>query len=118
MSRWHAIRDEALIDQFFENVIEIPGGCWQWQGAKNPAGYGYFNMGKSRFMMAHRYAYELFNGTIPSHLEIDHLCRNHGCVNPDHLEMVTRSENVRRGRRHGSLLPDIVQAQLEYTELP
>jgi hypothetical protein len=47
--------------------------------------------------MAHRVAYEQFVGTVPDGLELDHLCENKACVNPGHLEPVTRSENVRRG---------------------
>ena len=47
---------------------------------------------------AHRVSWELLVGPIPEGLELDHLCRNHGCVNPDHLEPVTHAVNVRRGR--------------------
>ena len=46
---------------------------------------------------AHRVAYELMRGPIPDGLTLDHLCRNVGCVNPDHLEPVTMKENILRG---------------------
>jgi hypothetical protein len=46
----------------------------------------------------HRFAYELLVGPIPAGLVLDHLCRNRLCVNPNHLEPVTNSENPRRGR--------------------
>lgn len=49
-------------------------------------------------LSAHRVAYELTRGPIPAGMEIDHLCRVRSCVNPDHLEAVTRGENLRRGR--------------------
>lgn len=75
-------------------------GCWQWLGGCSN-GYGsFFFEGKE--VRAHRYSYEFFNGKIPTHLEIDHLCRNRGCVNPSHMDLATRSENIRRG-----LLPNI-----------
>lgn len=67
-------------------------GCWQWLGALNSNGYG-IRAGQ----YAHRKSYELHVGPIPSGLQIDHLCRNRGCFNPDHLEAVTPSDNVRRG---------------------
>ncbi len=41
--------------------------------------------------------YEEFCGSLPDSLEIDHICRNRRCVNPAHLEAVSRSENQRRG---------------------
>jgi hypothetical protein len=44
--------------------------------------------------------YELLVGPIPQGFDIDHLCRNRGCVRPDHLEPATRSENLRRGDLH------------------
>ena len=87
--------------RFFAKVIRInDSSCWEWiGGCANGYGSFFFN---GRHIKAHRFAYELFVGEIPPHLEIDHLCRNRRCVNPTHLEPVTRSENIRRG-----LLPDI-----------
>jgi hypothetical protein len=83
--------------------------CWIWMGARKNLGYGSawvtkeiqaafpgvfprkYGMGAYRLMycMAHEYD--------PVGLDIDHLCRNHPCVNPAHLEAVTRLENLRRG---------------------
>lgn len=70
--------------------------CWIWEAAKNRGGYGVFRMNK-RTCTAHRLAYTTFVGPIPKGLDIDHLCRNRACVNPDHMEPVTRGENTRRG---------------------
>lgn len=53
-------------------------------------------------LVAHRVAYEIAKGPIPDGLCVDHLCRNHGCINPFHLEAVTWGENVLRGIGHGA----------------
>lgn len=70
--------------------------CWTWTGMKISKGYGYFWV-DGVMQAAHRYSYELLAGPIPKGLELDHLCRNPACVNPDHLEPVTHRENSLRG---------------------
>lgn len=70
-------------------------GCWEWQAARNPAGYGQVQY-QNVLYLAHRFSYEAHRGAIDPELTIDHLCRNTCCVNPGHLEVVTRSENSRR----------------------
>jgi hypothetical protein len=76
-------------------------GCWQWTGKLHPDGYGVIDVTLSRNLrrprMVHRVAYELFVGPVPSGLQLDHLCRNRACFNPEHLEPVTQQENIRRG---------------------
>lgn len=69
--------------------------CWLWTGA-TLRGYGRVKFA-GRIYIAHRASYEAFKGPIPAGLVIDHLCRQPGCVNPDHLEAVTLTENIRRG---------------------
>ena len=73
-----------------------PAACWPWQGARSPKGYGFFYFA-GRNSRAHRASYEMLIVPIPEGLTIDHLCRNTGCVNPSHLELVTNKENVLRG---------------------
>ena len=79
----------------FESFVMRTDGCWHWIGHLR-SGYGRLMVNGS-FISAHRMSYEHFVGPIPDGLEIDHLCRNRSCVNPDHLEPVTRTENIRRG---------------------
>jgi len=82
-------------------LVNDETGCWEWQAAK-AHGYGSIGIGSSydgtrRIARAHRVAYEEYRGLIPEGLQLDHLCRNKGCVNPFHLEIVTARENTLRG---------------------
>lgn len=79
------------------NKFVVGDGCWAWVSAKDRDGYGLFWLDNARrAVRAHRLLYELLVGPIPPELQIDHLCRNTGCVRPDHLEPVTAAENSRR----------------------
>lgn len=78
-----------------QSHILIVDGCWEWQGFLH-SGYGHIKV-HGKVILAHRVSYELHRGLIPTGMEIDHLCRNRRCVNPDHLEVVTRRENWQRG---------------------
>jgi HNH endonuclease len=72
--------------------IAAQNGCWLWTGPLDDNGYG-----RHGAPLAHRVIYELKIGPVPDGTELDHLCRNPRCVNPEHLEPVTHAENVRRG---------------------
>lgn len=80
----------------FWSKVEKTDTCWLWRGFTTKKGYGHFALGRG-YKQAHRHSYELLVGKIPSHLQIDHLCRVRNCVNPDHLEPVTSRENALRG---------------------
>src|SRR5882724_3748162 len=81
-------------------ILKDENGCWLWTGQKDRGGYGRIGItenGRCFKRLAHRLSYEAFVGPIPKGLEIDHLCRVHCCVNPAHLEPVTRNVNMQRG---------------------
>lgn len=85
----------------------VPGDCWTWTGCRNKA-YGKVADGMHTKQI-HRAVYERLIGEIPAALELDHLCCNTFCCNPDHLEAVTRAVNMRRAmlRRRGWTWTDI-----------
>ena len=83
------------IGNFWPKVNKAgPGDCWIWTASKDRLGYGKFGRPS---VLAYRFSYELHRGKIPSGLELDHLCRNPSCVNPEHLEAVTHRVNMLRG---------------------
>lgn len=83
----------------------VRGRCHVWTGYCHNSGYGVFWL-RTGSVKAHRVSFVMHGGKIPRGWQVDHLCRNTSCVNPDHLQAVTDSENQRR-KRHA------VQAQLD-----
>lgn len=90
-----AIKGVPLVERFWRHVAKSDGdGCWMWTAGTGGNGYGYIRDDLGVARAAHRIAYELTHGHIPAGLDIDHTCRNRACVNPHHLQSVTRKQNL------------------------
>jgi hypothetical protein len=84
-----------ILDRLLEKTdVRGRDDCWLWQ-ASCAAHYPQIHAG-DKVRKAHVVLYELMIGPVPDGLELDHLCRTYRCVNPWHMEPVTRLENVRR----------------------
>lgn len=93
-------RRHQITDKITNNIKICPDtGCWIWQGGNSGDGRGggYARMHlDGQTVAVHRVMWTNFYGYIPGKMQIDHVCRNRLCVNPDHLQMVTHQENQRR----------------------
>lgn len=95
---------EKLPARFWAKVdFARSADCWIWTAANSGGDrpYGVIWDGKRR-AKAHRWSWETANGPIPAGLEVDHLCRTPLCVRPSHMEVVTKTENVRRSNAPGA----------------
>lgn len=117
-------KNEPLKARFFARAKKSRG-CWQWAGTTDWKGYGVIEIKKPgaarrHVLRAHRISFEIFNGVIPPGKFICHKCDNPPCVNPKHLFIGDRSDNMQdcftKGRgRTGILRPrDIRYIRKEY----
>lgn len=85
------------VSTFISRTNVNSNGCWVWTGTKLPRGYGQFSDITVRRspMLAYRYAYLKFIGSIPGGMEVLHKCDNPSCVNPEHLFCGSQSDNLR-----------------------
>jgi hypothetical protein len=83
MTVWQRIRKKLLV---------LPNGCWEWQGAKVSGDYGRYKF-EGKWEVAHNVLFLVMHGAIDRSMERDHLCKNRSCINPFHVEQVTRVIN-------------------------
>lgn len=105
-------RGLSLKEKIGHFIVKVPNAigseCWHWTGCTR---FGYARLfWKQKVHTVTKLAYREFVGDYPENMDLDHLCRNRTCVNPAHLEPVTRKENVNRGLlkkthcKHGHIL--------------
>lgn len=98
---WQTATALARVEERFWSQVDAGGDCWLWTGLVDADDYGIFTVPlgsrRTKRERAHRMAWRLLVGTIDDSLTLDHLCRVHRCVNPDHLEPATRAVNTLRG---------------------
>ncbi len=80
-------------ERFESKYMKDPSGCWLWQACVNNSGYGGFNINR-KWVMAHRVAWEIAYGSIPKGVHVCHHCDTTNCVNPDHLFLGSRFDNM------------------------
>jgi hypothetical protein len=88
--------DRPLMERMMAKVRLDSDGCWTWTGSRIHNGYGKVKVNGLQ-VVSHRASYEALVGPIPDGMQLDHLCRNRACINPDHLEPVSKRENLLRG---------------------
>lgn len=92
-------RRGTILEKLMNNMEQNEMGCWCWTGGTsgNGRGGGYGRVWlDGQTVAVHIVSYTHFKGYIPGKLQVDHICGNRRCFNPDHLELVTQEENCRR----------------------
>jgi len=89
--------------RLFANSVLNNDGCHVWTARKDRYGYGRINIrvdGKHKTLKVHRVAFEEYVRPLEYWEEVDHLCYNKLCINPDHHQAVSKTENYKRRRNY------------------
>lgn len=107
-------RFQPIVERFFSKVYISITGCWLWTAYRNKAGYGDFGV-RRRVMKAHVFSWEFHNGKeVPRGLDVCHTCDTPSCVNPDHLFVGTRTDNMRDCASKGRIFRDGLAVRWNY----
>lgn len=127
ISKWSATRNNYIkgIPRLFvlfhgnrlsphDYIVDDITGCWIWQRDKTKAGYGRKSINYKN-VLAHIYYYEQKYGPIPEGLELDHfVCSNPACCNPDHMRIVSHTQNCCRGKNAKLTWEKVREIRLRY----
>ena len=84
------------------NYLVDTKGCWIFQGSKmGQMGYAQLCDYYRGTRLGHRASYMMHIGEIPSGVDVGHICDTPACINPSHLILQTRSQNIQQAFTRG-----------------